>query len=130
MVLEYITIIERTNTTYPTSLVDALQSGWVPDPVLMPSGRPNVVEGVGAIYHLVKGEKAEIAEYVRRASPQAVTDAALAELKKPADEFPGIDGTLSLAHGVEPPSDRAWRVYKVYEKAVIWLREKKKEASA
>lgn len=109
-----------------------LAAGWVPDPVLMPSGRPNVVEGVGAIYHLVKAELedgSDIATYVRRASPEVNAEKALAELKKPVDEFAGVDGTLSLAHGVEPPAGSLWRVYKVYEKSVIWLRAKK-EASA
>lgn len=31
-----------------------VDGGWRPDPVLMPTGRPNVVEGIGAIYHLIK----------------------------------------------------------------------------
>jgi hypothetical protein len=31
-----------------------LDEGYRPDPVLMPTGRPNVVDGIGAIYHLIK----------------------------------------------------------------------------
>lgn len=37
-----------------TDLQKHLDEGYRPDPVLMPTGRPNVVEGVGAIYHLIK----------------------------------------------------------------------------
>jgi hypothetical protein len=113
----------------------SLRIGWVPDPVLMPSGRPNVVEGVGAIYHLVKGSESEVREYALRADPRAVAAYVEAQIKagqeaaSPSGEFDGVSGTLSLPHGVDPPPDSAWRVFKVYEKAVIWLRVDEKEAA-
>ena len=46
-----------------------------------------------------------------------------------APEFSGVVGTLSLVHGVVPPEPVAeWSIYKVYEKVVIWLHHKPKEA--
>jgi hypothetical protein len=38
-----------------------------------------------------------------------------------AGEFEGDDLTQSLAHGSVPTGD-GWRIYKIYEKNVIWVR--------
>lgn len=96
-----------------------LVEGWVPDPVLMPSGRPNIIEGVGAVYHLVL-RGLEGGEDVQR----YVQLSRFAEPEPPgAGEFEGVVGTLSLPHGMAPPESVAeWSVFKVYEKTVIWLR--------
>lgn len=37
-------------------------------------------------------------------------------------EFDGDDLTQSLDHGQTPLEGGAWRIYKVYEKKVIWVR--------
>ena len=123
MVLEFMEYFELLNVDDPP-LSDFLTTGWVPDPVLMPIGRPNVVEGVGAIYHFVKGSTEEIREYILRASPEvAVTSL---ERSLPAvGEFDGVDLTVSLPHGMLPDAAYSWRVYKVYEKTAVWLRLKK-----
>jgi hypothetical protein len=62
-----------------------IDAGYRPDPVLMPTGRPNVVEGVGAIYHLIKlpEDKAkateELIDYFRS---QPATDWAMLAMKQ------------------------------------------------
>ena len=56
---------------------------------------------------LMSGQEEEVYEpVVQEASP----------------EFIGVVGTLSLGHGVVPPEPVGeWSVYKIYEKAVIWI---------
>lgn len=94
-----------------------LVEGWVPDPVLMSSGRPNIIEGIGAVYHLVL-RGLEGGEDVQRYMQLS----RFAEPEPPgAGEFAGVVGTLSLPHGQSPEPAAEWSVYKVYEKVVIWL---------
>jgi hypothetical protein len=46
---------DHSQVTSNTEDLDRLfKEGWKLDPFLMPTGRPNVVEGRGAIYHLIK----------------------------------------------------------------------------
>lgn len=44
--------VEDVNTSM--GLQQVLNEGWRPDPVLMPTGRPNIIEGKGAEYHLIR----------------------------------------------------------------------------
>ena len=61
-------LIEKLET-YSNDLITFISNGWIPDPVLMPTGRPNICEGLGMTYHLVKGSDEEITAYVKRMSP-------------------------------------------------------------
>jgi hypothetical protein len=45
---------ENDTTSKVAEIEKLLIEGWRGDPVLMPTGRPNIVEGRGAIYHLIK----------------------------------------------------------------------------
>ena len=116
------------------AVTELLVEDWVPDPVLMPTGRPNIVEGIGAIYHLVRGDDDEIALYVIKASPELNLKYARKKMAmgepEPASEFSGVVGTLSLGHGVAPPEPVGeWSILKIYEKSVIWIRHGPEEAS-
>jgi len=95
-----------------------LVEGWVADPVLMPTGRPNVVEGVGAIYHLVLADLeggADVQLYMQRSK------FAEPEPPKRVGEFEGADLTADCPHGVKPEGE-GWAIHAVYQKNVIWLR--------
>ncbi len=100
-------------------LADSLTDGYVPDPVLMPTGRPNVIEGIGAIYHLVKAEVEagiDVQKYIqsaRFAEPQP--------LKAP--EFADVELTADMPHGQRPEGE-GWEIHAVYQKNVIWVRRK------
>ena len=108
------------------AVAELLVEGWVPDPVLMPRGRPNVVEGVGAIYHLVLSGLAggeDVQKYIQASR--------FAEPEKPtASEFTGVNLSAMLPHGVHPESQESfkkvegfsWEFYKAYEKVAVWLR--------
>jgi hypothetical protein len=121
-----------TNEASLLELAKLFEADYIPDPVLMPSGRPNVVEGIGAIYHLVKGDDDEIAFYVIKADPGLNNEYARKKmiegdpLEVKPGEFDGADMTESLDHGVTPAltSGGGWRIYKVYEKKTIWVRYK------
>ncbi len=112
-----------------------LKEGWVPDPVLMPSGRPNVVEGVGAVYHLVFADLSggeDVQTYIQLSR--------FAEPEKPAPpgEFAGVGLSAMLPHGVHPESQEqfkrvegfAWEFYKAYEKVAVWLRRPQQQGAS
>ncbi len=112
-----------------------LAEGWVPDPVLMPTGRPNIVEGMGAVYHLV------LAELVGGADVQLYMQASrFAEPEKPAPpgEFAGVNLSAMLPHGVHPESQEsfkrvegfAWDFYKAYERVAVWLRRPQQQGAS
>jgi hypothetical protein len=109
-----------------------LEAGWIPDPILMPTGRPNIIDGMGAIYHLVKSEVeggVDVQQYIQKSRVAAP------ESPKPG-EFDGVIATISLLHGNVPEgfspevaAEKGWSVYKIYEKTVIWILRPVKEAS-
>jgi len=90
------------STKEEASSLDAdLKNGWVLDPVLMPTGRPNIVEGLGAIYHLAKfADSAERETYIHR------FDAPPAPLQQPVEEEV-ILGSVSVENTEE--AQAPWR---------------------
>lgn len=81
-----------------SSLDTDLREGWVTDPVLMPTGRPNIVEGLAAIYHLIKYTKEEVAAMVEEKD------------KKPG-EFNDVVETRDVPHGPVPEGFTVWNLY-------------------
>jgi len=110
-----------------------LKEGWIVDPALMPTGRPNIIDGVGAVYHLVHGSHDEVKDYMIVASPSLYVkylENELAEPPKASSEFSGVVLSALLPHGVHPESvpefkrveGYVWEFHKAYEKVAVWLR--------
>jgi len=114
------------------------REGWKLDPWLHSTNRPWSIQETasnnsvyGFVWNLVKfelndnfdsvlGEK-----WLMDNSPVVSVQTPkfnVLEAAKPG-EFDNVAGTVSLPHG-QTPEGAGWRVYKVYEKVVIWLQDK------
>jgi len=72
----------------------------------------------------IKGSK--LTEYVYNDLEQLVQEkeVSLEPVSQGPGEFEGDDLSQSLDHGDVPLEGGDWRIYKVYEKKVIWVRHK------
>jgi len=65
-----------------------LEEGFVLDPTIHGTGRPIVVEGLGAIYHMIKYEEGEEPEIL--------------EIPQPTDKFEGVVDAIEVKPSAEP----------------------------